>query len=234
MNAQRWRLIQLVLAVVMVVAAVRLVWIYRVRHGQAEQADKQQQGSALPSSYYVVPRKLYAYDLKSAQALAKQPVWVKEGHRYTFYPYSGRSDYRHPAGLLGPLEKLEITQVVKDRGPSASDPQQILAVFRKDGKQYALPIGQVQGGESRIFADEIFLLDDPHKLYEWPAETWQAIEAHQAKPGMDEIQAGFALGMGVPQRSDDPRSKTVVYPNGGNQVVITFRDGRAIDVKSGS
>lgn len=232
MTRERWRLIQAVLAIVMVAAAVRLVLIYRGRHGQSER--RQQAAQALPSSYYVVPRKLHAYDLKSAQALAKQPVWVKEGYRYTFYPYAGQADFKHPIGVLGPLEKLEPTEVVKNRGPSAGDPQQVMAVFRKEGKAYAVPIGQVRDSDYRIFADDMFLLDDPHHLYEWPAETWQAIEAHQAKPGMDEIQAGFALGMGVPQKSSDPAMKTVIYPNGGNQVVITYRDGRAIEVKSGS
>lgn len=226
------RLIQALLAIAMVAAAVRLTLIYRGRH-QGIEPQKHEQGPALPSSYYVVPRKLYAYDLKSLQALSKQPVWVKEGYRYTFYPYDQHTDFRHPAGQLAPLEKLQIREVVKDRGPAPGDPQQLMAVFPKEGKSYAVPIGQVQGGEYRIFADDIFLLDDPHHVYDWPAATWQAIEAHQAKPGMDEIQAGFALGMGIPQPSGDPRGKTVVYPNGGNQVVITYRDGRAATVSSG-
>lgn len=231
MTAERRRLIQTVLAIVMVVVAVRLALIYRGRHQAIEQQQQHQQAAALPSSYYVVPRKLYAYDLKSLQALTKQPVWVKEGYRYTVYPYDRHTDFKHAAGLLGPLERLQISQVVKDRGPAPAYPQQLMAVFHKDSKSYAVPIGQVQGAEYRIFADEMFLLDDPHRLYEWPAATWQAIDAHQAKPGMDEIQAGFALGMGIPQRSGDPREKTVVYPNGGNQMVITYRDGRAVEVK---
>ena len=232
MDAHRRQFIQIALAILMLAAAARLLLIYRGRHDQSR-PHPAPQGSALPSSYYVVPRKLYAYDLKSLQALARQPVWVKEGYRYTFYPYERHTDFKHPAGLLGPLEKLQVTEVVKDRGPSTSDPQQLMALFRKDGKSYAVPIGQVQAGEYRIFADDMFLLDDPHRLYDWPAPTWQAVDAHQARPGMDEIQAGFALGMGVPQRSGDPAEKAVVYPNGGNQVVIIYRDGRAASVRNG-
>ncbi len=223
--------IQVFLGVVMAAATVRLAIIHQERNRQAEK--KPLAASPLPSSYYVVPRKLYAYDLKSLQALTRQPVWVKEGFRYTFYPFRGHADFKHPAGLLGPLEKLQVGEVVRDRGAAPGDPQQLLAIFAKEGKDFAVPIGQVQGGDYRIFADDMFLLDDPHRVYDWPAATWQAIEAHQAKPGMDEIQAGFALGMGVPQPSGDPREKTVVYPNGGNQVVITYRDGRAATVSSG-
>jgi hypothetical protein len=228
MKSSTRRNIQVLLAVVMAAAAVRLAIIHHERNQSSENKHPQQTAS-LPSSYYVVPRKLHAYDLKSLKALEQQPVWVKEGYRYTFYPYEHRADLKHPAGLLGPLEKLQISQVVKEPGT----PSQLLAVFAKQGRSYAVPIGQVQGGEYRIYADEMFFLDDPHRLYDWPAATWQAIDAHQASPGMDEIQAAFALGMGIPQRSGDPREKTVVYPNGGNQVVITFRDGRAATITSG-
>ncbi len=229
MSRESRRLIQIVLAIAMVGAAVRLALIYRNRHHPSETRTR---STALPASYYVVPRKLYAYDLKSLQALAKQPVWVKEGYRYTFYPFDGHADFKHPAGVLAPLEKLQIRSVVKDRGPGSGAPPQLMAVFAHDGKSYAVPVGQVQGDDYRIYADDMFLLDDPHRVYDWPAATWQAIDAHQVKPGMDEIQAGFALGMGIPQRSDDPREKTVVYPNAGHQVVITYRDGRAQAVTS--
>lgn len=233
MTRENRRLIQIVLLIAFVAAGVRLGLIYRER--RAANAPKPAAAAApLPGSYYVVPRKLHAYDLRSLQELTRQPVWVVEGYRYTFYPYAGHTDFKHPAGLLGPLEKLQVSKVVKDRGPSAGTPEQLVAVFEKAGKQYGVPIGQVSAGEYRIFADEIFLLEDPHRLYQWPAATWQAIDAHQAKPGMDEVQATFALGMGIPQRSSDPERKTVVYPNGGNQVVITFANGRAVEVKTGS
>lgn len=239
MTEERRKLIQAILAVLLVVAAVRLALIFYERHagGHAPQPGeaKPAVAPALPGSYYVVPRKLHAYDLKSAQQLTRQPVWVKEGYRYTFYRYAGgHADYKHAAGLLGPIERLQVRQVVRDRGPTASDPDQVLALFEKDGKTCAVPIGLVQGGDTRIYADEIFYIEDPRALYQWPPEIWRSIEAHQVKPGMDEIQAVFALGMGVPQRSDDPDIKTVVYPNAGNPVAITYRKGRAANIQPGA
>ena len=233
MSPETRRVIQAVLLLGMAGAAVRLALIYHGRHPSAT-LPPQHQGLGLPASYYVVPRKLHAYDLRSLQGLAKQPVWVKEGYRYTFYPQKGATDFKHPAGVLGPLERLQFTKVMKERGPAGGEAQPLMALFEKTGGTYAVPIGQVQGGEYLIYADEMFLLDDPHRLYDWPAATWQAVDAHQVKPGMDEIQAAFALGMGIPKPSGDPRSKTVVYPNGGHQVVITFRDGRAVEVLGGS
>ncbi len=51
---------------------------------------------------------------------------------------------------------------------------------------------------------------------------------------MNEIQADFAIGMGVPERSDNPSAKTVKYPNGGKPLLITYRDGKAAEIKPGT
>jgi len=81
----------------------------------------------------------------------------------------------------------------------------------------------------------MFFIDDPRQLYKvWPKEVWESIEKHEVKPGMDEIQASFALGMGVPQRQDDPAIKTVNYPNCGKPLEVTYRGGKAIEIKPGA
>ncbi len=226
------KLIQAFLIVLFIAAGVRLYLIYHGRHVGQQPQQQQQKAGALDPDYYVTPKKLYAYDLRSAQQLTKQPVWVKEGYRSTYYPYSGHTDFKHPAGTLGPIERLQFKEVVKDRAPTAGDPAQVVGVFEKEGKQYSVPIGQMQGSDFRIYADEIFFLEDPHALYKhWPGDVWQAVDAHQVKPGMNEIQATFAVGMGVPAKSDDPQVKTVTFPNNGNQVVVTFRNGKAAEIK---
>ena len=80
----------------------------------------------------------------------------------------------------------------------------------------------------------MFFFQDPRELYKhWPADVWESIEQHQIKPGMNEFQAYFAIGMGVPDRSSDPAVKTVHYPNGGKPVTITFRDGKAAEIRAG-
>jgi hypothetical protein len=81
----------------------------------------------------------------------------------------------------------------------------------------------------------MFFIQDPRQLYDaWPTDVWDAIAQHQVKPGMDELQATFAIGMGVPERSDDPAVKTVNYPNGGKPIVVTYRDGKAEAIKPAS
>jgi len=240
MTAELKQQIQIVLIIAIAVAAVRAGWIFYQRHEQNQQTQAQKQPAAGPLNpdYYVTPKKLHAYDLESARELTRQPVWVKEGYRYSYYSYDSSSrkpNLSHEAGLLLPLQRLEIKDVVL--APSSATPiqTQILAVFKDTGKTYAFPIGIESGGDYKIYADEMLFIQDPKELYKhWPADIWSSIEKHQIKPGMNELQADFAIGMGVPERSEDPSVKTIKYPNGGNPLTVTYRDGKVADIKPGS
>src|SRR5438128_2984900 len=147
---------QIALAIAITVAAVRAGWILYSRHesNKKEQA-RNQPPPPLNPDYYVMPKKLHAYDLKSAKELTQQPVWAKEGYRYTYYPYDRlkhRSDFSHEAGLLLSIERLEIKDVVTDVSPGSRDQRQVMAVFEKDGKSYSFPIGSVKGGNYQIYS----------------------------------------------------------------------------------
>jgi hypothetical protein len=238
MSEEAKKRIQIALALAIVVAGVRAGYILYERHVDYVAAQRQQAAQNAGYSnadYYVTPKKLYPYDLKSAKQLTQQPVWVKEGYRYTYYPYEAagkKADFAHDAGLLLPIEKLEIKDVVLD---SAAGKRQVIAVFEKDGKSYAVPIGFESDGQYKIYSDEMFYVEDPHELYKhWAADVWQAVEQHQVKPGMDELQADFAVGMGVPDAGASSDDKTVRYPNGGKPLVVTYRGGKALEVKAGT
>src|SRR5438128_10069603 len=123
---------QIALAIAITVAAVRAGWILYSRHesNKKEQA-RNQPPPPLNADYYVFPKKLHAYDLKSAKELTKQPVWVKEGYRYTYYPYNSathRTDFGHEAGLLLPLQKIQVKDVVLDTSPGGKG-KQVMALF---------------------------------------------------------------------------------------------------------
>lgn len=230
--------IQLLLVAAIVISGARAAYIVYERRTEKAAEAKKQQAPPLNPDYYVTPKKLYPYDLKSAKQLTKQPVWVKEGYRYTYYPYDSvrhRSDFSHEAGQLLPIDKLEIKDVVTDATPGAADQKQIMAVFEKEGKSFAFPIGSLKAGNYQIYSDEMLFIEDPHELYKhWPAEVWNSISNHEVKPGMNELQTVFSIGMGVPQRSDDASVKTVNYPNGGRPVTVTYRNGKAAEIKNGS
>lgn len=231
-ETRKW--IQVALVIGMAAAAIRLAIILYERHVEnappAPVAEK-----PLDPDYYVVPQKLYAYDLKSAQkGLVGHAVWVREGYRVTYYPFDparGHSDLGHEAGLLGPIERLEITQVVRDASPAPGQ-QQIMAVFEKEGKSYAFPIGAVKGDDYRLYIDDLLFLQDPHQLYQhWPAEIWQAIDRHHARLGMNELQVTFALGMGELHGRGLGSTRVLTYPNGGKPLVVTFESERAVDIQ---
>jgi hypothetical protein len=228
--------IQIMLVAAITVAAVRAGYIFYERRVSKIDAGKNQPPPLNPD-YYISPKRLYPYDLKSARQLTKQPVWVKEGYRYTYYPFDPAhhsSDFAREAGQLLPIEKMQIKDVVTDVSPGSPDQRQVMAVFEKDGKAYAFPIGSVKDGNYQIYSDEMLYIQDPHDLYKhWPAEIWDAIEKHEVKPGMNELQADFAVGMGIPQRSDDTAVKIVNYPNGGKPLSITYRNGRAAEIRPG-
>jgi hypothetical protein len=233
--------IQLALLAALAVATVRAGYIFYQRHEDRLAAERQKAARNVGYSnpdYYVNPKKLYPYDLKSAKQLTQQPVWVKEGYRYAYYRYDPASKkvaFGHEAGLLGPIEKLAIKDVITANSPGAGVKRQVMAVFEKDGQSFAVPIGYEDEGDYKIYSDEIFYVEDPHDLYKhWPADIWQAVEQHQVKPGMNELQADFAIGMGVPDAGSSAEEKTVHYPNGGKPLVIEYRDGKAAEIKADS
>jgi hypothetical protein len=230
--------LQIFLVAAIVLAGGRAAYIVYDRYQERKEDEKPKQEIALKADYYVTPRRLRPYDLKSARELGKQPVWVKVGYGNTYYPYDParhKADFGHEAGTLLPLQKLQIQDVVTDVAPQAPGVEQILARFELEGKPYVVPIGVENGGDYKIYSDDIFFIQDPHELYKhWTAEVWKAIDGHEVRPGMSELQVGFALGMGVAEGAGEYGSRTLHYGNGGKAVSVTFRNDKAVEIVPGS
>jgi hypothetical protein len=224
--------LQWALALAVVVAALRTGYILYDRHeaNVAFQARQQAKDAGYADAdWYVAPKKLHPYDLKSAKQLTQQPVWVREGYTYTYYPYNaGAANFAHEAGLLGPLQPLQIRDVVT---ANSSKGRQVVAVFQENGSGFAVPIGVQTANDFRIDSDDMFFIEDPHEMYKhWPAEIWKSVDAHEAKVGMKELQVDFAIGIGVPDGST-PGERTIHYANGGKPMVVTFEGGKAVKVE---
>jgi hypothetical protein len=230
--------LQICMLAAIVLAGGRAAYIVYERREAMKEDAKPRQETALKADYYVTPKKLHAYDLRSAHQLTQQPVWVKVGYQLTYYPYDRerrKTDFGHEAGLLLPLQKLAIQDVVTDVSPRAPGIKQVMACFSLEGKGYAVPIGAVRGGDFKIYTDEVFFIEDPRELYKhWPADVWKKIDAHEVQAGMSELQASFAIGMGVSEGSGDYGSRTLHYPNGGKPLVIAFENDKAVEIKTGS
>src|ERR1700751_69357 len=91
MSEEAKKRIQIALGLALVIVGVRAGYILYQRHGDNLAAQKREQtknAGYANTDYYVTPKKLYQFDLKSAKQLTEQPVWVKEGYRYSFYRYN--------------------------------------------------------------------------------------------------------------------------------------------------
>jgi hypothetical protein len=229
--SKRARIVQIVLLVVIVFAGIRLYLSMRERRDTF--VAPQQKQVALDADAYVMPKKLHPQDLQDAKELTRQPAWVRAGYQIFFYPFNGRTDFKREAGRLGPIEKLDIKDVVVDRPPDGE--KQVMAVFEKDGKRYAFTIGNAEDNSYKIYSDDILFIQDPHELYKhWPADLWQAIDNHQVKPGMNELQASFAVGVGTPEGTGASNPRIVNYQNDGHPLRVTFANGKATEIVPGS
>jgi hypothetical protein len=228
--------IQILLGLAILVTALRVAYIFYERHAERIEETKKAPPPLKPDQY-VTPRKLYPYDLQSAKQLTEQPVWVKVGYSITYFPYDRAArqvQFAHDTGLLLPLERLQIQDVITSAAPKDPGEKQAMAVFSKQGKSYAFPIGVIKDGEYHFSSDQMLFVQDPHLLYRhWPAEIWSAIDNHQLKAGMNLLQADFAVGMGVPEPGGDDDNQTVNYANGGQPWRVTYRQGLITEMKPG-
>jgi hypothetical protein len=243
MSSEWWKRIRIVLVIALVVAAVRVGIIFYERHQpiEARKPPERESSYTMTDDDYVAPPKVFPYDLKSAnKELSGKTVWVRSGNRLAYYPYSGaahRLNLSHNAGVLAPLEKLKIKDFLLQNNPRSPKQKQIMAIFVKAGDPigYGAPAGIAEEGTYTFYVNEIFFLEDPHQLYKhWPAEIWNAIDHHEAKPGMNELQVGFALGTSAIVGTGDYGNRQLEYTNAGKTVTVTFSNNRAVKVEQGT
>jgi hypothetical protein len=237
-----WQKIGAVTLVLLAVFGLRIYFIWRERNAPMVNTKSQVAERKLTADDVVLPRKLYIDDLNSAKALVGKTVWVQSGFALDYYPYAGhRAEFAHSAGVLPSVEALQISDIITEKAPAnlatriPLGDKQVFAVFKmpNDNKDYATAIGYIQGGDSKYYCDDIFYYDDPHQMYKfWPADVWQAIDQHQPKPGMNELQTAMALGMIQQSESSDIGNRTVDYDAGGKKWTVTFQNDKATTVKA--
>jgi hypothetical protein len=227
--------IRIALWIGVALVTARTAYIFYERRGTENEALVKQ-APPLNPDYYVIPKKLRPYDLKSVRQLTQQSVWVMVGYAYTYYPYDAadhRVNFAREAGQLPPIEKLTIKDVITAAAPSAPG-RQVMAVFEKEAMTFAFSIGTVSDGNYHFYSDDMLYIQDPHQLYShWPRDVWDAIDQHQVKPGMNELQVNFAIGLGIPEGSGGAGDRTLDYANGGKPLSITYRHGKAAEIRPG-
>lgn len=239
-----WRKrLRIVLIMLLVLTAIRAGYLFYLRREASAPAPKKETYSANLDDYVTFP-KIFPYDLKSAEKeLAGKTVWVRAGNIVPFYPYSKSTrsaDLKHRAGLLPPLKKFQISGVILQKVPAslaegqvAVVQRQVLAVFADPAanREFAFSVGSEIGDNFTFTANDELFFADPHELYKhWPADVWTAIDHHEAKPGMSELQVAFALGAAGSIGSGDYGNRMIEYTNNDNPVKVTFQNNKAVTV----
>ena len=170
-------------------------------------------------------------DLKD---LYGKTIWVSAGGQMEYYPYAAhKADYAHSAGTLLGADPLVVKDAFEQVAPKAATyripggDRQVLLVFTlpkspDPEKQYSVPVGYQEGKDFTFFTDEIFFYDDPHKLYDWSPQIWQAIDSHQVILGMNERQVELALGQVSKSLSNEYGNRLVIFANLGKPMAVTF------------
>ena len=236
-----WKVAALLTLPMLLFAAWRIWSIYKERH-QPVVVKQGPPERKISQDDLVIPRKMYIESLASARKeLKNQTVWMQAGYQLEYYPYqAGSPVFSRKLGPLPSNEKLEIDDVVEvptpahwlSRIPRGS--KNIFLVFRKpeDKAEYAVPMGEVDGGNEEFRMDDLLYYDDPHTLYKhWPPDVWQAIDQHQVKPGMSEMQTMMSVGQVAQSGSSDYGNRTVTYTAGDRKVTVTFAGDKATQVQ---
>lgn len=248
MEADTKKKFQIIFAILILLALVRVGLIWKERH-EAEQVKPAPAAKELPSDAYVVLPKLHAYDLASAKRdLDGKDLWVAAPDQLQKYPVRGGAvDLKHPEGTLPSLAHLHVQNVIESEGPGSTIQQgkliihtnakRVYAIANEEGaankNSFAVLIGSEENGSYDFNVNNAFFLADPHKLYtNWSADTWKAIENHEAKQGMSELQAGLALGVPHVVSGTDYGNRTIEFDGNGKKTTVTFVDDHATEIKA--
>jgi len=148
-------------------------------------------------------------------------------------------------GLIPAAQKLDVKTIVKASPPASVDDgidhgsRQVFAVFALSGSAnlYATAIGVIENGQGgsqeQYYCDLLFYYDDPHTIYDnWPKDVWAAIDAHQVKPGMSELETRMSIGQKIQTEGGTEGNRTVTYDQAGKHWTIAYTDNHATSISS--
>jgi hypothetical protein len=230
-----WQKFALIMVPAILIAAIG-IWrinVGRNRPGVVPHPEE----THLSDEQMVQPRKLFIDDLKSAKDLIGKPVWVQAGYELDYYPYAANHvDFAHKVGVLPSVQRMDVKDVVIEKVPAnvasraakGSGQAFLLFTMAGDEKEYATAVGTMQGSDSTWYCDNVLYYDDPHQMYNfWPADLWKAVDTHQPKQGMTELETAMALGVMQQSNSSDLGNRTVYYNAGPKRWAVTFENDKA-------
>jgi hypothetical protein len=231
-----WQKILIITLISLVIGGIYLlsVWKHRQNPGVIGQTGASQ---TVNKDDLAEVRAFFPAHFEDTQRLEGTTVWMKNGYTMPYYSYnSGHVEFAKPAGLVPAAQRMDVKKIVKEAVPAKVDDRvehgsrQAFAIFAVPGRAelFATPIGFMQGSNEAYYTDLLFFYDDPHTIYShWPADVWAAIDAHQVKQGMSELETRMAIGQNLHADGKTEGDRTVSYDQEGKHWTVTYVKNRA-------
>jgi hypothetical protein len=237
---KNWQKILILFGITFLIGGIYLfvVFMNRRNPGVGKQADQ-----PLTVDQVAIVRMEFPQHFEDVKDLEGKSLWMKSGYSMPFFPYvGGRVEFTRQVALIPPDQQLDVKKVIKAVAPASvhdnieHGDRQAMVVFSLPGQkdQFATPVGFMSGPiEEHYYDDMLFYYDDPHKIYSnWSKEMWSAIDSHQVKPGMSELQTRTAIGMRAQPDGQIEGSRTVDYDMNGKHTVVTYRKDKATSIQN--
>jgi hypothetical protein len=238
---ETWKKVIISILITVVIGGIYLLTVWRQRHnpGVIVQTDANQ---SLSQDDLAVVRSFFPTTFEDTLRLEGTTVWMKNGYTMPYFPYAGgRVEFGKRVGVIPSLRQLAIKKVVKAVVPANVDDgishgsKQALAVFALPGGPdlYATAIGAIDRAEESYYPDMLFFYDDPHTIYDrWSKDVWAAIDAHQVKPGMSELETRLSIGQKEHPDGATEGDRTVTYDQDGKHWSVTYVGKKATAIKN--
>jgi hypothetical protein len=236
-----WQKILISTLATLAIGGIYLFSVWKHRQSPGVTPTKSEDQSLTPDDVAVV-RMMFMTSFDDTLTLQGKSVWMKNGYTMPYFPFDGgRIAFSKRVGLIPAAQRLDVKKIVKASPPAPVDDsidhgsRQVFAVFALPGNTalYATPIGVIDGSQERYYCDLLFYYDDPHTIYDnWPTDVWAAIDAHQVKPGMSELETRMAIGQKLQAEGSSEGNRTVSYDQAGRHWTVTYAQNHATAVKS--
>jgi hypothetical protein len=227
----------------LVVSILGSIYLMFVWHGRQDPGVTQHSRyQDVSKDELVIMKAYFPRYFEDTERIAGTTVWMKNGYVISYFVYSNdRVDFTKRVGLVPSDQRLDVKKIVKAALPvgqydgMTSGKQQAFAIFSTPGSEglYAVPIGFMNGDDEAYYSDALFFYDDPHTIYDyWPKDVWTAIDAHQVKTGMSELQTRLAVGQKMDLRGHEEGERTVIFDQAGKHWTVRFQNKQAVSVQS--
>jgi hypothetical protein len=239
---KNWQKILIPFGITFLVGGIYLLIVFKNRQNPGVGGAKQEE-QHLTADQVAVVRVEFPQHFEDVKDLEGKSVWMKSGYSMPYFPYvGGHVEFNKQVGLIPPDQKLDVKKAIKAAAPASvrdniehGDRQAMLVFSMPDSKDlFATPVGFMSGPQEEHYYDDMLLYyDDPHIIYStWPKEMWNAIDAHQVKKGMSELQTRTAIGMRAQPNGEKEGDRTVDYDVNGKHTVVTYQSDKATTIQN--